>query len=73
MELYSLMNEEMQKDIRELLYLPYEQARKSKFISRVEALRMFLDRYELGTNKCVQRPENTMKLLTEVGKRLLER
>lgn len=61
---------EMKTDRRELFSLLHKLALKSKVISSVEFLKLFLCNYKQDVNECGQKPENIMKLLEEVNKRL---
>lgn len=65
-EIYSLKNEKMQKDERELFYLIHKLVLKARVVCREEALKVFLDSDTRGVNKRAERQENIMKVLEEV-------
>lgn len=70
---YSLQNEGMHRDKRELFYLLQNFSQKSIVVSTVEVLKIFLDNYKQGIIEGGESPHDIMKPLQEVDKRNLKR
>lgn len=69
----SLKNEEMQKNNSELFYVLRKLALESRVVFKAELLTMFPHNYKRGINECAKRPENVLKILQELNKRLPKR
>lgn len=56
MGVYKVKNEERHRDNRELFHLIQKLAPKSRAVTTVEALKIFLDSYKQGINEGAKRP-----------------